>query len=320
MNIIPLIFNEKETKRTILGGTETLQNVQLPVSAVLLNNGNNQYRDSTLDSLLKNGFESIISIETTNENYHIEDLSRRFPAVKFIFLHEEVSIGAMINAAIAEVESEYVFVLRDTLKITPSIIAPRFFDYPIKSDVLCVVPRLLSAAMRPLPVRFSPVIEKKHFAVDISLMVSEGKKTLFPFDFIGLYNRRKFIQLGGYDHTIAAPYWQNLDFSLRSWLWGETITLSPRIQITYDTDPIEADTSPNASYLRFYLKNIAPVVKSDYGYIPGSTFFSYKKRSRTGFFDAKRHFAEGRSWVEANKFRFAHDITSLCAEWESDGE
>jgi hypothetical protein len=319
MNTISLIFNEKEVKRTILGGTETLQNVQLPVSAVLLNNGSNQYRNSTLDNLLKNGFESIVSIETTNDNYHIEDLTRRFPAVKFILLHEEVSTGAMINAAIAETESEYVFVLRDTLKIGTAIIAPRFFDYPIKSNVLCIVPRLLSSAMRPLPVRFSPVIEKKHFAVDISLTVSENKPTLFPFDFIGLYNRRKFIEFGGYDYTITAPYWQNLDFSLRSWLWGETITLSPRIQIAYDTDPIEADTSPNASYLRFYLKNIAPVVKTDYGYIPGSTFFSYKKRSRTNFFDAKRQFDEGRSWVEANKFRFAHDIASLCAEWESDG-
>jgi GT2 family glycosyltransferase len=186
--------------------------------------------------------------------------------------------------------------------------------------VLCIVPRLLSSAMRPLPVRFSPVIEKKHFTVDITLAVSEAKKTLFPFDFIGLYNRRKFVEIGGFDHTITAAYWQNLDFSLRSWLWGETIVLSPRVQIAYDTDPIESDTSPNASYLRCYLKNIAPVVKSDYGYIPGSTFFSYKKRSRTGFFDAKRQFDAGRSWVEANKFRFTRDITSLCAEWEHDAE
>jgi hypothetical protein len=270
--------------------------------------------------LLKNGFESIISIERGSDNYHIEDLSRRFPAVKFIIPHEEISVGEMINAAVSEIESEYFFVFRDTLKITPSIITPRFFDLPVKLAVLCIAPRLLSSALRPLPVRFLPAIKKKHFAVDISPVVSDGKKTLFPSDFMGLYNRRKFVALGGYDHTITAPYWQNLDFSLRAWLWGETIALTTRIQIAYDTDPPEADTSPNASYLRFYLKNIAPVVKTDYGYIPGGAFFSYRKRSRCGFFDAKQQFNDGRHWVEANKFRYMHDITSLCASWGDEDE
>jgi GT2 family glycosyltransferase len=315
VNTIPLTFNEKESKRTILGGTEALQNVQLPVSAVLLNNGTNQYRDSVLENLLDNGFESIISIETASDNYRIEDLSRRFPEVKFIVLHEALSVGEMINAAVAETESEYVFVLRDTLKISAALITPRFFDHPAANSVFCMVPRLLSPILRPLPVRFSPSIAKKRFSVDIALPVTEGQPTLFPFDFIGLYNRKKFIQLGGFDHTITSPYWQNLDFSLRAWLWGESIAYSPRLQIVYDTDPDESDTSPNASYLRFYLKNIAPVLKTDYAYIPGSTFFSYKIRCRSGWFDAKRQFDEGRRWIEANKFRFTHDITSLCNAW-----
>jgi hypothetical protein len=316
MNTIPLIFNEKQLQRTILGGAEVLQNVQLPVSAVLLNHSGNQYREQTLDSLLKLGFQSIISVETSGDRYHTEDFSRRFPAVKFILLHEEASDGEMINAAVAEVEAEYFFVFRDSLKIGPQSITPWFFNQSEKNNSLVTVPRLYFHTTLAVPVRFSPVIQHKHFTVHISLENSEGLKTLYPFDFIGLYNRKKFVDLGGFDYTIPAAYWQNLDFALRAWLWGETITLSTRLQLAYDTDPVEVDTSPNASYLRFYLKNIAPVVKGGYGYIPVSTFFSYRKRSRAGFFAAREQFREGRRWVEANRFRYLRDINQFCETWE----
>ncbi|MDR3284836.1 MAG: hypothetical protein LBS97_06635 [Treponema sp.] len=320
MNTIPLIFNEKQIRRTILGGTEAPQDVQVPAAAVLLNHSGNQYRDQTLDNLQKNGFESIISIESSQDNYLIEDLSRRFPAVTFVLLHEEATLGEMINTAVAETSAPYFFVLRDSLKITAQLINPRFFGYPGQTGSLVVSPRLFSRDMRPLPIGYAPAIDRSRFTVRVSPEISEGGKTLYPYDFVGLYNRGKFMQLGGFDHTITAPYWQNLDFALRAWLWGEFITLSPRLQISYDTDPVEPDASANAAYQRFYLKNIAPVVKTGYGYIPGSAFFSYWQRSRAGFFTARRQFSEGRRWVEANRFRFTQDIHSLCAAWEREAE
>ena len=62
MNSIPLIFNERQIKRTSLGGVVDKDGAKMPVSAVLLSRGGNHYRIKMLNVLLQCGFESIISI------------------------------------------------------------------------------------------------------------------------------------------------------------------------------------------------------------------------------------------------------------------
>ena len=50
-------------------------------------------------------------------------------------------------------------------------------------------------------------LEKKHFAVKESFVVNDGMNTLFSADNIALYNRKKFIQLGGFDYSIKSKYY-----------------------------------------------------------------------------------------------------------------
>jgi hypothetical protein len=315
MNTIPLIFNEKQVRRTILGGTESLPGIKFPVCCVLLNIGGSQFRNQHLENIVQNGFESVISMGSEGDGYYIEDFVRRFPAIKFIIPHERVSIGEMINTAAAETKSDYILVLRDSLKIVPEIITEKSFPQ-MAGETLCLVPQLFTRSLRPVPVFFFPVIQNKRFSTGISPAVSRIDKTLFPYDYIGLYHRKKFMDLGGFDHTVNSPYWQLLDFSLRAWLWGEEIRVTSHFKINFDTELTESDTTANTAYLRFYLKNIAPVLSGDYAYIPTSTFFSYWRRCRSGLFAASRQFKQGRLWVEANKYRFHSDALSLTRRWQ----
>jgi hypothetical protein len=318
-------------RHTTIGGLESQGYADLPLAVVLLNSGNHQYRDQDMAALTQNPFASVISIETGTDNYHLEDLARRFPQVKFVLLPTGATPGECINTAAAETTGDYLLVLRESLKITPQVLTQRYFTQtPAEittavadpSGPLVTVPRLFNRALQALPVVFTPIIHKKRFTVDLTLSASEGEKTLYPFDYIGVYNRQKLIRLGGFDPTITAPYWQLLDFSLRAWLWGERILVSPRIQLTYDTDAPETDVTVNAAYLRFYLKNIAPTRKADPKadaltgiYIPGSALFSFWLRSRATFFDARQQFNEGRRWVSENASRFTQDIVELTGKW-----
>ena len=115
-----------------------------------------------------------------------------------------------------------------------------------------------------------PKIEKGIFEIEPSQVLYDNTPTLFPYDFVGVYNKQKFVNLGGFDISIKSTYWQNLDFSIRTWLWGEKIITSPIFRFAYEISEPILDSTVDNSYFRFYLKNIAPVYKVNYGYIPNT--------------------------------------------------
>ena len=316
MNIIPSIFNERQINRTVLGGTESVSGIKMDVSVVLLNSSGSHFRVQTIENLLRCGFASIVSLEPTPENYNIEDFATRFPSVRFIVPLEKVTDGDLINIGISESGGTYVLILRDSLHIPPGILLPNLAEHLTGTGVYCIVPRLVTPEKQGLPVQFIPSAVRSKLHVVASSTVSDGMPTLYPFNYIGLYNRQKFMLLGGFDYTITAPYWQNLDMAFRAWLWGERTVLSTAFQLEYAEKIPAEDSTADLSYLRFYLKNLVPRFRADHGMIPLSSFFMYLGSSAFGFFEARRHFADACRWVNKNKFRFRQDAVSLIENWD----
>lgn len=314
MNPIPLTFNEHQIVRTILGGRENQDPNSLDISVILLNASGNHFKLHVFENLLKCNFRQIISVQHGSSNF-TDDISKKFPMIKFIVPQEKTNNGDLINLAMSEVTSSYVLVIRDSLYISSGIIVPHLAERLTKDGVFCIVPRLLDNNKNSLPCIFSPGAENNRFVVESSVTVVDGMKTLYPYDNIALYNREKFIQLGGFDWTIDSPFWQSLDLGLRAWLWGEEIRLTSLLQFSYAEEvPIEDRTS-NLDYLRCYLKNELPKIKMEQGYIKNSSFFLFLNRSSCGFLEARKQFKEARNWVEKNKFRYKMDLQTFVQNW-----
>jgi hypothetical protein len=281
----------------------------------LLNNNGSHFKDALFENLLECNFRSIVSVELGANNFSIEDLAKKFPSVKFIVPLEKTTDGEMINLAMAEVESDYVLVLRNTLNITPGFIHENLAERLLKDDVFCIVPRLTDSNKNSIMVQFSPSVSKNHFVVEESFVVNDGMKTLFPTDNVALYNRKKFIQLGGFDYGIKSNYWQNLDLGLRSWLWGEETKLTTLLQFSYIEEPI-FDKTINLDYLRFFLKNGIHKIKNDEPYISNFAFPKFFLNSSCGYLEAKRQFKATKNWVKQNKYKIKMDLESLIVNWK----
>ncbi len=318
MSTIPLTFNENLSSCTLLGGKEKLDRIKYPVSVLLLGRNPGSFKEQSLDVLVNSGFESIITIETTKDNFKLESYVRKFPQIKFIVPQEKLSVGEMINLGMYECVSEYLLVLWDDIVLKNQFFTDLLFNKILATQCTCFCPVFTNSLMQNIPVQMQPVIEKGSFEVVHSQVIYDNTPTLFPFDFIGVYNKKKFINLSGFDTTIKSSYWQNLDFSVRSWLWGEKIISSPLFRFSYDISEPILDSTVDSSYFRFYLKNIAPVYKIDCGYIPKSYFFQFHRRSSLSFSDALKEFKIVRNWVAKNSFRFKMDINQLTAEWNKE--
>ena len=332
MNTIPTTFNEIYPSYTAVGGESRKGSTGL--SAVILNRGGKFSRVTLFEELAKAGFDYILSMEGSSNRYDIEMLSGSFPFVRFVLLKEPISPGEEINIAAAELSSPLFFVLWNDLKILRSGGAERMAERLMVSSAatdnastavhykrLCTAPLIQDAHFENLPTLIAPafIAEKKaaNFITTLQFVPhKEGLQSLYPFDGIGVYDRQRFIRLGGFDPCIKSFYWQLVDFGFRSRLWGENIATTQLVKLAYQGDVPEKDSSAGDSYKRFFLKNLAPVFRRDYGHIPLRSFLGYLRKMGGELFTAWDEFSAARKWVEINRYRFKSDVRSIVEQWE----
>jgi hypothetical protein len=322
MSTIPSVFNARQIQYTVVGGKRITQASAdaLPVSAILLNRGGRYYRGVILDELRKVGFGSIVSIEGAQDRWDVEALSLRFPEVRFIILHEAVTPGEMVNLGLQETQTAFALVLWNDLRFSSGSISSRFFDRLKDHDSLCTVPSLLGPKGEAVPSIQVPAFYRKALKVLSLPPARDGAMTLFPFDYVGIYSRERFILTGGYDYTITNPYWQKLDFGFRSYMWGETMHCAPSLRLAYDESPGPENTTPDESYKRFYLKNLTVAFRGDSGFLPYRHALSYMMKIGTNPFAAFGEYREARRWAELNRYRFRNDARGITELWRVEEE
>jgi hypothetical protein len=256
----------------------------------------------------------IISIEGPNPSCDLELRSRKYRTVKFILLKDKLSTGEKINIAVEEARTKFIFFIWNDMQINSlqiiKKIAEKAEDYP----VLCIVPLFKTYRSETIPTMMVPGMIKN--VLKVIPMKEDSMNSIFPFDYCGLYNREKFILLGGYDSEIEHPYWQKMDFGFRAHLWDENIMAEPSASVQYTGEVISEDTTPDKSYKKFYLKNIAVRYKNGTGYLPFSKYFHYILHSDTGPFVSFKEFKDVRRWVRENQKRFKKDARSLIELWK----
>lgn len=317
MNTIPTTFNEHAISYALAGG-EAFESKIGGIDAIILSRGGWYNFSATAESLKKLGCTSIISVESHDKSLDIEKMASECPTVKFLLPSEKITVGEGINIAISELKGEYVIILRNEQSITDESLMLDAIEEAKRSKILCTVPILITKNNSVLSTQMLPVLKDGHFYTETAPLIQNKERTIYSFDFSGIYNRSKFISLLGFDHTITNPYWQNLDFGFRSFLWGEELKMNTKFKLKYLSSlPIE-DTSYDDSYTRFYLKNLKPSIRGNEAYMKFDVFFSYIKGMGLNPFMAYKYFQIGRNWVKANKKRFKISPYELIANWSAE--
>jgi len=317
MNTIPSTFNERRVPHTVIGGT--VRKADEPaegLTVVLLNRGGRFYRSAVFQNLENAGITSVISVEMSPETYDVESLSARFPKVKFLVPLERVTIGELINTAMAETLSPRVFVLWNDQRLHPSGIPQRVLDRLVEEPALCAAPILTGQKLETLPVFMVPAFSGKTLSVESLSGGRDFAPTVYPFDYSGIYDRDRFMALGGYDPAISNPYWQNLDFGFRAFLWGERIVVTTALRLSYEGDIPREDVTPDSAYVVFFLKNLAPSLGKRGVTLRFRSFFTLLAKGGLGLFDAIGLFATVSRWVTDNRARFVADARAVASGWE----
>lgn len=314
MNTIPTIFNEHALSYTLAGG-RSFESKKGGIDAIVMSRGGWYNFSSIVKSLLKLGCKSIISIESPNKALDLENMTAEYPFVKFLVIPEKVTIGEGINVAMSELLGDYVIVLWNDQSIYEEKYIVKAIEEVKSSQIICIAPVIITKSHEVLATQMLPVLKDQHFSTESMPVIQNKTKTIYSFDFTGIYNRKKFIEIAGFDYTLTNSYWQNLDFGFRSFLWGEEININTYFKVKYLSALPMEDTSYDDSYTRFYIKNLKPTVSNGKATINFDVFFSYIKSMGLNPFKAYRYFKIALDWVKANEKRFKMSPYELIANW-----
>lgn len=318
MSIIHSTFNSRNSDVTILGGTEPVNHKSLPISVVLLNRGGKYYRSAYFSYLESLGLTSVISFETTGYSYELESLSVRYPSVKFALLNQPETTGGMINIGIGESTYNQVLVLWNDMKLVKNSLSDSVLQNSIEKKFVSISPLFMTTKMETMPCKMVPVIENKNLVINPEKYVRDLSPTIYPWDFAGIYNKKEFMSVGGFDIEFSDPYWQNLDFGFRCAMWGYQNVISTVFKVTYQNQTEGEVIVKNTDYSRFYLKNLAPVYRKNKIDIPfmGVFPFIFKSGKRTS--ESWSEYIKIKKWVRDNGSKFKQDAKSVIQDWESE--
>lgn len=302
---------------TVVGGQREERAVAVArnTSLIVLHRGGKYRRHELFEKLQRLGFEDVLSLEPAADTYDVEALSQQHSGVRFLIPHQKLSIGAQVNIGMQEALGRVVFVVWNDMELDRNCAAAaaRLGD---ETDHLCIVPLMRSEKGETIPTLAAPAFHAGRLRVVPLTPVRDGIPSLYPVGYVGLYRRKRFLALGGFDALIENSFWQKMDFGLRAHMWGEHIVYHGVLRITTAAGLDAEDTTPDDSYRRFYLKNLSLRFRDDQGILPLSRFVRFFLKTGGGLLSSWALFRSIQQWVFDNRYRFRQDSRRITELWE----
>ena len=316
MSTIPSTHDRK-TPYTLVGQRDSDADPNAP-GVIILNRSSRLVRRDFIADIVRSGYSEIISVESRENAFSVESLNREFPAVRFLLLEHPLNTGTRINLAMRLMNAENVLVMWSTME--PPAALGRTVEQLKNGVAICLAPALRNDRGESLPVVQVPALHRRQLRVLTLPIRGRTVDTLFPYDYVGIYNRRRFERNGMYDEKIMRPFWQKLDFGFRLNMWGETIRAEPTFRMSYRSIPSPEDQTAADGYNRFYAKNLAVRLREDGARVRPLQAIPFALRSQCSITESLSVFREAAQWIEEHRNRFIHDAKHVVQNWSVENE
>ncbi|WP_157963230.1 glycosyltransferase family 2 protein [Algoriphagus litoralis] len=153
----------------------------------------------------------------------IEFISHHYPQIRILKNEENRGFSYSCNRGIFESVNELVFLLNSDIKLSPEYFSG-LFTYFSNPDTFGVMGKILSRDGSKLEIGAKiPRRIGKYVKTDFQYLPNSGSNsapTLFLSGANALLDRKKLIELGGFDELFSPFYSEDLDLGIRAWRMG----------------------------------------------------------------------------------------------------
>jgi len=191
-----------------------------------------KYLPSIETALAGNAQNEIVVVDNGSTDGSAEFLARNFPRVKVVALDRNLGFGGGSNAGFRAARNDIVVLLNSDMRVDAGFLQP-LMDGFTDEKVFAVSCQIF----------FSDAAKKREETgltqgwwqdggLRVRHRIDDGVKDLYPCFYGGggscAFDRRKFLELGGFDALLAPFYLEDTDLGYMAWKRGWKVLYQPR--------------------------------------------------------------------------------------------
>jgi GT2 family glycosyltransferase len=241
-----------------------------------------KYLPSVVEALGGNPANELLVVDNGSTDGSIELLRERFPAARVLALPRNLGFGGGSNAGLRAASNEVVVLLNSDMRVDPGFLAPLLAGFS-DEKVFAVSCQIFFSD--PEKLREETGLTQgwwENGGLRVRHRIDDAIHGLYPCFYGGggscAFDRRKFLELGGFDEILRPFYLEDTDLGYQAWKRGWKVLYQPASVVyhehrgtigrKYSTEIIESVVKKN--FLLFTWKNIHA-----WGMLGGHFFFSW---------------------------------------------
>ena len=197
-----------------------------------------KYLPSVIEAMSDNPENEVLVVDNASTDGSVEFLREHFPSVQVLALDRNLGFGGGSNAGFRAARNDIVMLLNSDMRVERDFLAPLLAGFQH--------PRVFAVAAQ---IFFSdPAKKREETGITESLWVNgrlrvrhvlDGRVIrLFPIAYPGggssAIDRRKFLELGGFDPLYEPFYLEDADLGYMAWKRGWTVHYEPRSVVYHE--------------------------------------------------------------------------------------
>ena len=197
-----------------------------------------KYIPSVLHALAGNPENEIIVVDNGSEDGSAEFLRHQFPSVRVLALDRNLGFGGGSNAGFRAAKNNIVVLLNNDMRVEPDFLPPlleAFTDEAVFS-VACQI-----FFSDPNKLREETGLTQfwwENGSIRVRHRDDPAIQVPYPCAYAGggssAFDRRKFLELGGFDELLAPFYMEDTDVGYRAWKRGWKVLYQPRSVVYHE--------------------------------------------------------------------------------------
>jgi GT2 family glycosyltransferase/glycosyltransferase involved in cell wall biosynthesis len=197
-----------------------------------------KYLPSVVEALAGNAGNEIIVVDNGSGDGSAEYVREKFPGVRVLALPRNLGFGGGSNAGLRAAANDIVVLLNSDMRVAPDFLEPLLEGFT-GADVFAVSCQILFSD--PGKKREETGLTQgwwENGALRVRHREDDSVEALYPCFYGGggscAFDRRKFLELGGFDEIFAPFYLEDTDLGYRAWKRGWRVLYQPRSRVWHE--------------------------------------------------------------------------------------
>jgi GT2 family glycosyltransferase len=241
-----------------------------------------KYLPSVVDAMSGSPENEVIVVDDCSTDGSVEFLASRFPNVRVIALPKNVGFGGVSNAGFRAAKNDIVVLLNSDMRVAPDFLAP-LLEVFADDQVFAASCQIFFSD--PKKLREETGLTQGWWdmgGLRVRHRIDDAVTEAYPCFYGGggscAFDRRKFLELGGFDHVLRPFYLEDTDLGYLAWKRGWKVFYQPKSHVWHEhrgtigkkfsRDYVDAVVKKN--FLLFTWKNI-----HEWSRLPGHFLYSW---------------------------------------------